>query len=242
LQFTCHLLHISPQDRRQISVHHRGVAAADQLDQRRDLVADRDLRKAHVAGEFRHLLLMLGVTVGVHEDDRDRVDAVGLRGGKRAACALKVKTAFHRAVGADAFVDFRDALIKHVGLDDVAGENLRPRLIADLQRVAETFRDEEECTVALALQQRVGRDRSAHLHGADPARRDGIAALKAKKIADALHGGVGIGLRVFRQQLVRGERTIRCAADNVGEGAAAIDPEIPAAGAGCCRAARCGAA
>ncbi len=40
---------VAPQDRRQIGVDHRGVAAADQLHQRRDLVADRDLREADLA-------------------------------------------------------------------------------------------------------------------------------------------------------------------------------------------------
>ncbi len=45
------LLDIAAQDRRQIGVDHGGVAAAHQLDQRRDLVADRDLREADLAGE-----------------------------------------------------------------------------------------------------------------------------------------------------------------------------------------------
>ena len=41
-----HLRHIAAQDRRQIGVHDRRIAAADQLDQWRDLVADRHLREA----------------------------------------------------------------------------------------------------------------------------------------------------------------------------------------------------
>ncbi len=38
------LVDIAPQDRREIGIDHRGVAAAHQLHQRRDFVADRDLR------------------------------------------------------------------------------------------------------------------------------------------------------------------------------------------------------
>ena len=53
--------------------------------------------------------------------------------------AAKIERALDRAVGAHALVDFGDALVQHVGLDDLARENLRPRLVADLQRVAETF-------------------------------------------------------------------------------------------------------
>src|SRR5262249_33173874 len=46
-----HVRHVALQDRRQIGIDYRGVAAADQLDQRRDLVADRHLGKAHLARE-----------------------------------------------------------------------------------------------------------------------------------------------------------------------------------------------
>jgi len=42
-----------------------------------------------------------------------------------------------------------------------------------------------------------------------------------------LHGGVGIGLGVFRQELVRHQRAVRASADDVGERAAAVDPEVP---------------
>ena len=40
-------------------------------------------------------------------------------------------------------------------------------LIADAERVAEAARDHERSAVALALEQCVGRDRRAHLHGFD---------------------------------------------------------------------------
>ena len=73
----------------------------------------------------------------------------------------------HRAVGAHALVHLDDALVEHLRLDDVAGEDLRPRLVADLERVAETLGDEEERALALALEQRIGGDGGAHLDRAD---------------------------------------------------------------------------
>ncbi|MGF6416458.1 hypothetical protein OKW37_008217 [Paraburkholderia sp. MM5482-R2] len=39
---------------------------------------------------------------------------------------------------------------------------------------------------------------------------------------------IAILLRVFGKQLVRGERAIRAARDDIGERAAAVDPELPA--------------
>ena len=40
-------------------------------------------------------------------------------------------------------------------------------------------------------------------------------------------GGVAIGLRILRQQLARDQRAVGPPPDHVGEGAAAVDPEIP---------------
>ena len=57
--------------------------------------------------------------------------------------------------------------------------------------------------------------------------RNCFSGLKAKQIADALYGGVGIGLGVFRQELVRDQRSVGAAPDHVGKGAAAVDPEVP---------------
>ena len=140
----------------------------------------------------------------------------------------EIGRALHRAVGAHALVDFGDALVEHVGLDDFARENLRPRLVADLERVAETLGDQAAAC---------GRPCARAAHWWQPwcpssPRRRGRAGsarrLQAEQIADALHGGVGIGFRVFREQLVRDQRAVRPPPHHVGEGAAAVDPEIPA--------------
>ena len=100
-----HRRDIAAQDRREIGIHHGGVAAADQLDQRRDLVADRHLREIHVARELGDALLVLRIAVGVHEHDRDRLDAVGLGALKLGAHAVQIELALDRAVGAHALVD-----------------------------------------------------------------------------------------------------------------------------------------
>ena len=70
---------VAAQDRRQIGVDHRRVAAPDQLDQRRDLVADRDLREAELARDLGQPRLMLGEAPAVHQDDRQRVDPCSRR-------------------------------------------------------------------------------------------------------------------------------------------------------------------
>jgi hypothetical protein len=51
--------------------------------------------------------------------------------------------------------------------------------------------------------------------------------LQAEEVADALHGGVAIGFRIFREEFMRDQRAVGLPSDNVGESTAAIDPEIP---------------
>ena len=208
LEILVDLRHITPQDGREIGIDHRRVAAANQLDQRRDLVADRYLRKTHLARQRRHLSFVIGMAVGVHENDRDRLDSVGLDGVQLPTHSREIGFTLHRAVGTDALVDFNNTLVEHVRLDDVAGKDFRPRLVADLQCVAEAFGDEQRGALALALEQRIGGDRRAHFHRADVPGRDCFSRLQAKQVADALHSGVGIGFGIFRQELVRDQRSV----------------------------------
>ena len=198
------LRHVAPQDRREIGVDHRGVAAADQLDQRRDLVADRNLRKAQLARQRRHLPFVLRIAVGVHEDDRDRVDAVGLGALQIAPHGGEIGRALHRAVGAHALVDLDDALVEHVRLDDVPGKDLRPRLVADLQRVAEAFGDRAAACARPCA-------RAAHWWRpscpSSPRRRarPGSArrAFRPSRSRMPCTAASRIGFGIFRQQLVR---------------------------------------
>jgi hypothetical protein len=138
-----HLRHIATQDRREVGIDHGGVAARDELDQRGNLVTGRHLRKAQVARECRHLALMRGMAIGVHEHDRDRLEAVGLGLHQRGAHGGEIGRSLHGAVGAHALGDFDDALVEDFRLDDMAGENLRAGLVADLERVTKPLGDEQ---------------------------------------------------------------------------------------------------
>ena len=112
----------------------------------------------------------------------------------------------------------------------MAGEDLRPRLVADAQRVAKAFGDEKQRPLALALEQRIGGDRGAHFDGGDLLARDRRSGLEPEQMADAMHRRISIGFGIFRKQLVGDELAIRLPADHVGEGAAAVNPEFPASG------------
>jgi hypothetical protein len=56
-----------------------------------------------------------------------------------ARCGL-VERLLHRAIGQHPFVDLLDAFVEQFRLDDVEGlKDVGPRLVADFQRVAESF-------------------------------------------------------------------------------------------------------
>jgi hypothetical protein len=104
-------------------------------------------------------------------------------------------------------------------------------LVADLQGVAEAPGRHEKGALASALEQGVGGDGGAHLDDADRPSGDRRARGEAEEVADRLHRGVIVG-RILGEELSRMQAAPRVAADDVGEGAAAIDPEIPKLGRG----------
>ncbi len=133
----------------------------------------------------------------MHEDDRHRIDAVGLGLLDGGTAGGNVEQPFDAAVGTHALVDLDDPLIELFGKDDLLGEDVGPRLVGDPQRIAKALGDEQQHAVALALQKRIGGDGGAHLDVADQAGRDRRAGFQAEQVANALDGGVGDRLRDF---------------------------------------------
>ena len=189
----------------------------------------RDLRKASFVGEERSLSLVVGKSVGMHEDDGDGVDPVGAGGFERVARGGTVERSFDRTIGAHALRHFGDAHIKHRRLLDLAREDFRPRLVADLERVAEAFAHQQQHAIALALEQCVGGDGGAHLDAVDQLGRQRVPARHLKQIGDACGRRVGVSLGILGEKLVREEPPVRRPRHDVGEGSAAVDAELPGA-------------
>ena len=100
-----HLVDIAPQHRRQIGVDHRGVAAADQLDQRLDLVARRDLGEADLARHGGQRRLVRGPAPAVHQHDGERAIARGRTPPAARRAPPRVERAQHLALGGHPLVD-----------------------------------------------------------------------------------------------------------------------------------------
>ncbi len=216
------LVDIAAQDRRQVGVDHRGVAPSDQLHQRADLVADRDLSEADLAGDRRHPRLVVGEAKAVEQHDGHGAEAVVEGGLQACAGGHLVQPTQHRTLDGDPLVDLDDVGVESLGLDDVAVEQPGPSLITDAQGVSVALGDGQDRRLAGAFEQGVGGHGGAHLDRVD-------RGLALKQGPHAGHGGVFVLFGVFRQQLVGQQRPVRTPRDDVGESAAAVDPELPAA-------------
>jgi len=142
---------------------------------------------------------------------------------RRSCHARRVGRALDRALGQHALVHLDHPCEERRGLDDRQREELRTLLRADQQRVAEALRDRQADRLALALEQRVGRDGRAHLDGVH-------ARAGAGDLGDDPKHGVSRPGRVLGQHLADVPRAVGRHRHHVGEGAAAVHEDEPARG------------
>ena len=225
-------LDVAPEPRSQISVDHRGVAAPDQLHQRADLVADRNLGEPHRPGQRRHLPLVGRVAVAVQKDDGRRPEALGIGAFEADPGGGQVERRLDRAVGEQALWHLDHPAIEQLGQHDMAGEDVGAVLVADAQLVAEALGDHQRRRLAGALQEGVGGHRCAHLDPGDLVGGNRLPVVQFQQLADAGHRRVVVALGIVREQLAGHDPAIGAPPDHVGEGAAAVDPELPPSGRG----------
>jgi hypothetical protein len=142
-------------------------------------------------------------------------------------CVL-VQRLDHLAVRAHPLLRLDHAAVQQLGQHDVPVKQARAVLVGNAQCVAKALGGDEQRGLALALQQRIGGHGGAHLHALHLRGRHGFAGLQTQQVANAGHRGIAVLPRVFRQQLVRDQPAIGPAPHDVGEGAAPVNPELPA--------------
>ncbi len=120
----------------------------------------------------------------MHQHDRDRPQSLRVHALQIGSHDGFVQRLDHLAAGADALRHLAHGGLQQLGQDDVEGEEVRPVLVADAQDVAETARDEQRRGLALALEQRVGRDGGAHLDRPDALARNGRVARDAQQVEE----------------------------------------------------------
>jgi len=222
-----HLFHIAAQDGAEVGVDHRGVATADELHQRAGFMGCADLREAHLAGDARCGCFVRREPPPVQEHHGHAAQP-RIEGRPQAFAQVRfIKWLQQFAVSADPFLRLDHPGIEQFRQHDVSVEQAGPVLISDPQRVAEAVGGHQKGGLALAFQQRVGGHRGTHLHAGHQTWRDRLFRPQPQQVPDAGDGGVRVLLGVFAEELVREQVAIWPPGDDVGEGAAAVDPELP---------------
>ena len=215
---------IAAQDRREVGIDHGRIPPRDQLDQRGNAVADRNLPEPHLPRDTGERGLVRRKLPAVHQHDRNGAQPAVERGLQHGAGLIFVQRSQHRAIGHDPLVDFRDLREQGCRQVDPAREDVGPFLRADAQGIAEPARDRQQRRFPLAFEQGVGGDGRAQAQfGAG----QGKPWARSGEPAHRLHGRIVIAAGVFGQEFRAMQRAIGRNRHDIGEGAAAIDPESP---------------
>ena len=181
--------------------------------------ADGDALAQQRLQQLARALLVRRVRPGMQEAHRDGLDPGGAHRQPGAAHALLVQRAQHRAVGGDTLAHrvAQRARHQHRGGLDVDVVGVAALLVAHLEHVAEALGGQQRGARALALDQRVGRERGAvdeqpHLAGAH-------AGLGQQALHPFQHRELG---RARRRQHLAGVAARGRLEDDVGEGAADV--------------------
>src|SRR5439155_439626 len=177
--------------------------------------------------QLRYSPLVLLIAVTVHKHDRGRAVALAVCRFEIAPGPIGLERNQHLASSADALLHLDDFRIKELGENDVPVEDARPVLVGYAQGVAKAARDEEHGALALALQERVGRDGRAHLHDLDAFSGDGCPGGDCEQLAYSGDRGIAVAAGILGEQLVGEDAPVRAKGDDIGESAAAVDPELP---------------
>ena len=119
------------------------------------------------------------------------------------------------------------------GPADLERKDVWPVLVADGQQIGKPPVDQQQHRLAAPLQQGVGGHGGAEAQLRDQTRRDRLisielVAIQSQQLADGGHRRIAGQARLHRQHLAHHQLAVARATDDVGEGAAPIDPEAPA--------------
>ena len=218
---------IAPQHRREVGVGDRRLPARHEAQQRTGLVTGRNLGEARFGRERRDAPLVLREGPGVHQRDCNGIEAPCPRICQCGANGRLVERRHLAAIGADPARDLQHIAVEHGRKTNIEVEQPRTRLVADAQKVAEALVDDEQNGRAPPFQQRVGGDGRAHANLGNRMLGYRCLGRECENVANAGDGGIVILARILGQELAGDDAAVGVSGDDVGEGASAIDPELP---------------
>jgi len=188
--------------------------------------ADHRLKASCERG-LRESLFMGWRPPGVHQGDgttaqtRDAMgpqptDESGIDHQRLQFAPLRIKTTLN-------LLNRRDQRGRHGNLQR---EEVPPVLITDAQQIGQARVSEQKYWLPLALKQSIGG------HGGSQSKllnaRSGTKAFRRHEGLDRIHRWIALKAGLHRQHLAHDEPSVRPSCHHIGEGAAAIDRELPA--------------
>ena len=159
-----HLFNITAQDGRQVGIDHGGVAAADELHHRAGFMRGADLRETGSFSQPSRRFFVRREAVTVHEHNGHAAQALRVVRLKLHFERRLVQSLNHIAVRAQALVGLDHRAVQQLGQHNLTVKQAWAVLVGNSQRVPKAARGHQQRRFALALEQRVGRHRRAHLH------------------------------------------------------------------------------
>ena len=213
--------HVVPDEWCQIGIHTGRVPTRDDPDLCRNLVRERDVLETHLPRDLAQLPLELARAVRVQQHNRDAAQPPLSQRAQLPPYPVWLRSLDHTALGVGPGRHLEHLLIEQLRLADLQLEDAGTRLRADLEQIPEALRDHQRAGRTPPLEQSVGRDGRAHAHVAS---RNRIRVCQAEDASNSVQWSP-----VGREQLHHPHiATSRVAPQAVGEGAAAVDPELPA--------------
>ncbi len=229
-----HPCYVTAENGRDVGIDQRRLPTRHDAEQGGDGVAYRDMGETGLAGEGGEPLLVPRMAPGMHAHDGAGLEPFGAGRGEDAARFFLVEGGDLAPLGIDPPVDLHHPGEEGGGAADLEGEEVGPRLVADDEHVGEAAIDHEQHLGPLAFEERVGRDRGAHFHRLDHPLGQGCLEWQAEQRLDPGDGRIAVAAGVFGEELEGEELALGRAGDEVGEGAAAVNPELPTGPKGGC--------
>ena len=222
------LLGVALQHGREVGVHHRGLGAWRQLDQRTDHGAARDMLEADPFGKLQESLFVHWIAEAVGEADGQAADALGVQGLECSKGLMFFEGLDHLALGIETFLH-----LEHGGSELEPGrdgkiEQGRARLVVDMQDIPETRCDDQGRFGPATLQQGIGAHGGAHAHHGHLVCRYSRARRQAEALDDGSHRRVLAVAGFSGEDLMDGKPTLGRDRHHVGEGPTPVDQKAPA--------------
>ena len=171
--------------------------------------------------------------VGMQQGHGDAAEPIGSRLAQLLGQSLIALQRLQlRAIRRQAATHLQHAPGKRLRPLDLQGEQIRAVLIADAEQIGKAAVEQQQRWPALALQHRIGGHGGAQPHLGDQpgGNRFRGAGIQPQQSADRPHRRIPCNTRLHRQQLAHLQPALGAPRHQIGEGAAAIDPEAPAGG------------